>query len=326
MKISQLIRLKSKLQSFDFNQSLVGLDTLDGQVSQAAKLEMSLDYNSKLCNVLQSIDTVESMLNSNVDYVKTIISDIDIEIINKAAQFNRLGYKINGYYGSDLTNFDVERNERTLEITDSERSIIINVLRGYTDWKFPVLEVGPGDGAWTESLVAGDPLYIIDRHKEFLDSTLSRFNSFYRRRIRPYLTGIHASREEFDFSMLPKYQFGFIFAWNVINFWPYEETKYSLKQFYDLLRPGGSMMFSFNNCDVWQCAESAETGFKSFLTTEMLNKLFSEIGFEVIKFTTLSTHVHYVEIKKPGILSTIKRHQTLGKIIEIKSQLLDKSK
>jgi predicted SAM-dependent methyltransferase len=117
--------------------------------------------------------------------------------------------------------------------------------------------------------------------------------------------------------MLPKNQFGFIFAWNVVNFWPYEETRYVLEQCYDLLRPGGSMMFSFNNCDVVQGAEYAETGFKSYLTPKLLNTIFQELGFVVKHYRSTSVNVHWVEIRKPGVLTTIKRHQTLGRICSV---------
>jgi SAM-dependent methyltransferase len=231
----------------------------------------------------------------------------------------QLGYTVNDFFGSNLTNYDVERLDRVLELSDDERGEIGTVLRSYTDWHYPTLEIGPGDGDWTESLVAGDPLYIVDRHQEFLDSTLAKFNEVYQKRLRPYLTGLHADRPEFDYSMLPQGQFGFIFAWNVVNFWPLKETKHTLSQCWDLLKPGGAMMFSFNNCDVVQCAEAAETGYKSYLTPKLLNDIFNELGFQVIQYRSTSVNVHWVEIKKPGVLQTSKRHQTLGKILTVHS-------
>ena len=158
-------------------------------------------------------------------------------------------------------------------------------------------------------------MYIVDRHQEFLNSTLSKFNPVYQRRVRPYLTGLHADRPEFDYSMLPKGQFSFIFAWNVVNFWPFQETKHTIRQCWDLLRPGGAMMFSFNNCDVVQCAEAAESGYKSYLTPKLLNTVFDELGFKVIQYRSTSSNIHWVEVKKPGILATSKRHQALGKIV-----------
>ena len=72
------------------------------------------------------------------------------------------------------------------------------------------------------------PIQSIHHNQEFLDSTLSKFNETYQRRVRPYLVGSDGI-SDFDYSMLPINQFGFIFAWNVINFWPFQETKLTLK-------------------------------------------------------------------------------------------------
>lgn len=317
MKLSDLVKLKTNLQQLDFTPLYEYLEQIDGQISINFNAPLDPVYNDSLNEIVQKIDNIETTVANNSNKINEVINNINKEIVAIIKPFMQLGYKVNGFYGSNLTNYDVERTDRVLELSLDERSQIVNVMRKYTDWKYPVLEIGPGDGEWTESLIAGDPLYLIDRHQEFLDATLAKFNESFRRRVRPYLTGIHAGLDNFDFTMLPHNTFGFVFAWNVINFWPYEETKKSLYQVFDLLRPGGIMMFSYNDCDVWQCAESAETGYKSYMTKDLLKSIFDEVGFELIQFTSTSTHVHYVEIRKPGVLSTTKRHQTLGKINEI---------
>jgi len=154
---------------------------------------------------------------------------------------------------------------------DSTRSEVLVKSRSYTDWRYPVLEIGPGDGTWTEHLIAGDPLYIVDLHQEFLDNTLNKFNPVYRNRGRSYIVGAHGIADT-DFSLLPQGQFGFIFSWNVFNYYPLEYTKLMLTQCMGLLRPGGVMMFSYNNCDVVQCAEYAEKGLASWMQKELLVK------------------------------------------------------
>lgn len=318
MKLSDLVKLRNNLQQLDFAPLQECLDKLDGQLSVNYKIDLDNNYKDSLIEIISKFDIIETTISDKSTKIQSLIDSINCEIKSITKPFMQLGYKVNGFYGSNLTHYDVERKDRVLSLSADERSQIVNVMRKYTDWHYPVLEIGPGDGDFTESLIAGDPLYLIDRHQEFLDSTLSKFNESFRRRVRPYLTGIHAGRDDFDFTVVPKGQFGFVFAWNVINFWPYEETKKSLYQIFDLLRPGGVMMFSFNDCDVWQCAEAAETGFKSYMTKDLLTEIFNEIGFELIQFTTTSTHIHYVEIRKPGILQTSKRHQTLGKIIELR--------
>lgn len=317
MKTSELISLRNNLQNISFINLTNEVNSLDAAISKNHNLPLFENYRSKLDKILNFVSTIEIQLENQQEEITKLINEIEQEIAEQTKPLMQLGYKINGFYGSNLTNWDVERTDRILELSDDERGEIGTVVRSYTSWQYPTLEIGPGDGAWTESLVAGDPLYIIDRHQEFLDSTLSKFNEVYRKRVRPYLTGQHAGKSEFDFSMLPKEQFGFIFAWNVVNFWPFTETKHTLTQCWDLLRPGGVMMFSFNNCNVVQCAEAGESGYKSYLTPQLLNSIFDELGFEIIQYRSTSINVHWVEIKKPGVLTTTKRHQTLGKICAV---------
>ena len=316
MKISDLVKLRNNLQSISFTALSHEVNNIDAAISKNVNLPLHENYKASTNTIINFISQLESQIESQQQYISAFIKDIEQEIAELTAPMMQLGYEINGFYGSNLTNWDVERSDRVLELSDDERGEIGTVVRSYTDWQYPTLEIGPGDGDWTESLVAGDPLYIVDRHQEFLNSTLSKFNETYQRRVRPYLVGSDGI-SDFDYSMLPINQFGFIFAWNVINFWPFQETKLTLKQCYDLLRPGGVMMFSFNNCDVSQCAEAAESGYKSYLTPKLLNSIFDEVGFELIQYRSTSTNVHWVEIKKPGVLSTTKRHQALGKIVSI---------
>lgn len=318
MNLSQLVALRNNLQDLNFTKLLQEVEVLDAAVSSNNNLQVHTNYKESLNKLVSFFSAIENNLDSVQNSIEQFIFEIDKEINELTAPMMKLGYQINGYFGSNLTNWDVERNDRKLDLSDEERSEINTVIRSYTNWKYPTLEIGPGDGEWTESLVAADPLYIIDRHQEFLDSTLNKFNPIYRKRVRSYLTGLHANRPEFDYSMLPQNQFGFIYAWNVVNFWPYEETKHVLAQCFNLLKPGGSMLFSFNNCDIVQCAEYAETGYKSYLTPKLLNNIFQTLGFLVKQYRSTSISVHWVEIQKPGNLITTKRHQTLGKIISVK--------
>lgn len=317
MKLSHLVQLKNNLENLSLSRLFEETETLDAAAGRNYNLQLDGYYIESLNKIVDFFTTVENGADTLQNDIIKLIADIEHEITEITRPMMRLGYQVNGFYGSNLTNFDVERSDRQLELSDDERSEIGTVIRSYTHWKYPTLEIGPGDGDWTESLVAADPLYIIDRHQEFINSTLSKFNGTYQRRLRPYLTGIHANRSEFDYSMLPQGQFGFIFAWNVVNFWPYEETKHTLRQCYDLLRPGGAMMFSYNNCDVVQCAEYAESGYKSYLTPKLLNAIFEELGFVVKQYRSPRTHIHWAEIGKPGQLTTSKQHQTMGRICSV---------
>lgn len=316
MRLSDLIRLKNNLKAIDLDSVRQKAEVLDGQLSQLFNINMHMDYRNQLEEKVKDCDLIESTLSGIEQKIQDLLVHIDQEVQEITKDYMARGYMINGFYGSNYTDVTTERNDRLMPINDETRSEVIVRLRSYTDWHYPVLEIGPGDGVWTEHLVAGDPLYILDRHQEFIDNTLNKFNGVYRNRIRPYLTGLHGRVHEEDMSMLPENQFGFIFSWNVFNYMPLKETTTMLQGAMRCLRPGGVMMFSYNNCDVAQCAEYVEQGFRSWMPSQLLEQTCRDLGFEIIANRSIEETVHWIEIRKPGTLSTTKHHQVLGKIID----------
>lgn len=317
MKLSDLVRLKNSLLEFNPRAAREGLELLDGHLTQTLNIPMHINYKESIGQNVSNLDTIERTLCSIEENINRQIQEIDREITERTRDYLARGYMIGGYYGSNSSDVPTERNDRTLYINDETRSRIIVRLRSFTDWHYPGLEIGPGDGTWTEHMVASDPLYIVDVHKEFLDNTLNKFNPIYRNRLRPYLLESHTGPKSFDLSRLPQTQFGFVFAWNVFNYLPLAETRAYLTSIYNVLRPGGVAMFSYNNCDIPQLVEYVEQGYRSWMPSKLLIDTCKELGFEIITTSSTELTVHWIEIKKPGELNTIKAHQTMGKILNI---------
>jgi SAM-dependent methyltransferase len=306
MQLSDMVRLRNELMNINFIATKSAVNAIDGKFTHLLNSPAHLTYKEDLGSVINHIDSMETSITSMEDSVAQLIEKLNQEITDNTQEYLARGYIIDGGYGSDAADVDLERNGRQMELSNDLRSEILVRARGYTDWRFPGLEIGPGNGQWTEHLIAADPLYIVDMHQEFLDSTVSKFTPAYQNRIRPYLTG----KNPFDLSMLPANQFGFIFSWNVFDYFPLKETKDMLEQCMNLLRPGGVMMFSFNNCDIPEFAEFAERGARAWMPKTLLIKTCNELGFTIIQDTNT-----WIEIRKPGELKTVKAHQVLGEII-----------
>lgn len=315
MKLSELIKLRNKLQLFDIVPAREKVEELDGYLNQLINNPIHLSYKESIDSNLSNLDNIEQSLSTIENNISILINYIEQELEERTKEFAQRGYMINGGYGSNSTSVESERLGRLLPIKDHTRSELIVKIRSRTEWHYPTLEIGPGDGQWTEHLVAADPLYIVDVHQEFIDSTLSKFNDVYRNRIRPYLLKSHDGPEAFDLSCLPENQFGFIFSWNVFNYFPLNEMTAMLKESFRLLKPGGSLIFSFNNCDIPQCAEFAEQGFMAWMTESLLRKTVDDIGYEITDIRRIEETVSWAELRKPGTLKTVKAHQVLGKII-----------
>ena len=81
-------------------------------------------------------------------------------------------------------------------------------------------------------------------------------------------------------------------------------------------------MFSYNNCDIAESASLAEGNEMSWASERAILQLCDNIGYEVIKVNNYNTndafisYVSWVEIRRPGVLTSVKAHQVTGKILE----------
>jgi SAM-dependent methyltransferase/organic radical activating enzyme len=307
--LSELVDLKnsvnSKLNTVNLRSEI---DTYKSHFESIKNTSTSYQKNLK---VIQDIaDEVNAKLKLLDSEIANINTDIDQEIDSITSKYHQRGYKINGYFATNRTNEIIERNNRKLPLLEETRQEIIALIHKYSNWKYPGLEIGPGDGIWTEYLVANEPLYLVDIHKEFLDSTKSKFNELFQNRLRAYIT------KETNLDMLPQNQFGFVFSWNVFNYLTTDLIDQYLKEIFSTLRPGGVCMFSYNNAERVHCAKYVEQGYMSYMPKKLLTKLIHKHGFEIISLEDRNESISWVEIQKPGTLSTIKAHPVLGEIIQ----------
>jgi SAM-dependent methyltransferase len=323
MKISQLVNLKHKLQELVILSDTEVADAVTKLTFNTEKISQLVSVFSFTDNIddkaIEIIRTASVIKNNSLEInqsILTTIGEIDKEINRLAKQYFTSGYIVNDFPAPIQVSIENDYDIRVLPIDEGTKTIVLNIARGYTDWHYPTLEIGPGHGKWTEHLIAGDPLYIVDIYQDYINSTLQRFNEVYRRRVRPYLVKPGQGDNFANLSDLPQQQFGFIFSWNVFNYFPLTELTSYLRESFKLLRPGGIMMFSYNNCNSSICAYNVEVGLKSWMTEQLLIETCKNLGFEIINTQSVSgsEEVHWIEIKKPGKLRTVKAHQVLGKI------------
>ena len=113
---------------------------------------------------------------------------------------------------------------------------------------------------------------------------------------------------------LPLNQFNFVFSWNFMNYASLDTIKEYLKIVKELLRPGGVFMFSYNDGDRPAGAAMAENFFMTYVPKHMLIPMCESLGFEVVNQRTRDVSISWIEIRKPGELTTTKAHQVLGEV------------
>lgn len=315
MKLSELVALSAKLNSI---KSTVLDELLDEADENLREIQPLADKDSDsiaigLLEILEDLAEFKQNIQNSVDKIDSLIKSVDKEIVDITKNWKTRNYYINGVIATNAVDIETDRNTRKTIIDDTTKQIISTAAEAYSSWQHAVLEIGPGDGLWTPHLVAGDPLYLIDVHEEYLKSTISKFHKNYQKRIRSYVVSQHY--DSLNLSVLPQGQFGFIFAWNVFDYLPYQNISVYLNQCFKLLKPGGVMMFSYNDCEAPLSASYAEIGFKSWMPKWLLTEAIQLQGFEIIKFSNQTENHHWVEIKKPGELKSIRASQPLASIL-----------
>ena len=83
------------------------------------------------------------------------------------------------------------------------------------------------------------------------------------------------------------------------------------------LRPGGTIVFTYNNADLPAAAAYAENYFMTYVPKSVLVPLAESIGFETVFSYNAEPAFSIIELQKPGQLKSIKVGQTAGEICYI---------
>lgn len=308
MKLSELVALREHLLSV-YNTSPItgGIDSITTQLTGIQKDTKDADFANGLDDVVNDLDRMHKSIHLNRERFDALIENINHRILANSNKFF-------------TDNYDVElaidkRNRlggiRPVEVTEEIREEILNRIRLYTDWKYPALEIGCGNGDWTQHLVAADPLYITDYEESITKSAIKDFTPEYQRRVRQYVI------QDYNMQELPQGQFSFVFCWNYLNYCSLDTVKEYVRSVKDLLRPGGTFLFSYNDGDTEMGAGYAENYFMSYIPKSMLVPMCESLGLKVVYSNSGFSNIalSWIEVQKPGELDTAKAHQVMGEIV-----------
>ena len=268
-----------------------------------------------------------------INRIRSIHSDIDQknkDIIAEVGRIiNSIDHNISNILESKNVNSDVfgESTIRSLLPTNkSIRTIFNNKISKISQVRYPGLQINTRlfsindldstniDG-WISLMVANDPLYLIGPIIETLQESLQSFPEIYQQRVRLY-----ELNDKRDLSTLPQAQFNLIFCWDFFNYLTVDVVDLYLQQMIRLLRPGGTLLFTYNNCDLVMSAKLVDSNLASWCTPLLLEKIYSKHGFELIGSDDIISddvnvsHVSWAELNRPGDLTTSKLLQANGVI------------
>ena len=186
-------------------------------------------------------------------------------------------------------------------------------IRNNTDWRLPGMIIRPGLDNYIEDLVPLDPLYVVDHREELIQPSIDKFTPDYQRRLRPYVITEQGNNN--IFWQLPDRQFGFVFAYNFFNYKPIEVVERYLRDLYPKLRKGGSVVFTYNDCDIAQGAGLAEQSFMCFTPGSRIRLIAQDIGYEIAKTQIGPINIAWMHLRKPGDIESVRGGQTLAQLL-----------
>jgi SAM-dependent methyltransferase len=173
--------------------------------------------------------------------------------------------------------------------------------------------IRPGLDSFIENMVVYDPLYLVDLSHDFLRPALDKFNQQYQNRLRPYVVNEDLDAE--ILKQLPNNQFALCLAFNYFNFRPFEIIKKYLEEVYQKLKPGGTFVFTFNDCDRRSAVELVEKHYCCYTPGHLVRELVTTVGYEVVYSWNDDGPTTWIEVRKPGQLDSLKGGQALAKIL-----------
>lgn len=305
-----------------------------------ASLEQKIKYRNDLTTLVNNL-SIDQAICDKLSYIDRIHREYNFEDYDKIVQnykslaanneciIDIIRQKITNTT-DEITNIVNERHKNIDPMIDIKPNSHLNInaeielkllskIRLYSQFKYPGLQLNCNFSQntiqWLNAMVTNDPFYLAglpDEYGEirYLEDMIKPYPEIYQKRVRLYTVNNR------DLSVLPQAQFGLILCWNFFNYQTLDTIEIYLTKIIKLLRPGGILIFSYNNCDILESARLFDNYHGEWATSKLLEKIYLLQGFELIEannfqFDTISC-CSWVELKRPGHLTTVKLSQAQG--------------
>lgn len=318
MKLSSLLHYYRYLGEVELN-------------STAGRISMDLN------NVIGKIASSSHQYDGVLDNLLSIDKDIQKKILEFSATIDALKHVVKAnikllelsyhkesreFYNHLRSNPNSADPSKVMpDLSDETRNYLSARLSLYNNWSHTGAIINPANGDWIESLVALDPLYLLDDDYKKIDPCLARFPTEYQNRLRRYTIDESQDLAEDTTNFchkMPQGQLALILVYNFFNYRPVHIIAQYIGWFYSALKPGGSVIFTYNNCDYPEAVELVEKHCACYVTTQSVLDIISRLNFEVVNQFDINSSSTWVEIKKPGFLSSRRGGQSLARIVEKK--------
>ena len=315
-KLQDIVRYRAMVDSIDMdairrdiNEKLskvcndLAINNFDAENLKDQLLHSHLKVLNNLEDMALDLNTFKEEINKEVKHLEAPYYEKSKEIYKNYTLMSPMD-KL-----SRLKNKDLLFHEDTTEL-------LINTITIKISNQYACCQLAPGYGDVTKHLVHGTPLYIVEEDKEGSVVNTDFFNQIMTNRIAWYEMN---DADEEILAVLPQEQIGCFVVIDYFNFKSEDVIEKYLKSIYNCLRPGGTVIFTFNNCDYPNAIDKVDEMYYCYTTGTQMKKICSSIGFEILRLTAigydeLDNGISWLEIKKPGKLGSIRAAQGLASI------------
>jgi SAM-dependent methyltransferase len=312
MKLSEIVAYLNLLDTLDVHNEAV-----EATRRLAAVLHV-------VANHAVQVDSCSQDLEQNFDAVKLGLDDFESTLSRIKQRLVQLLHEQEpAYLAESYRLFDQEMRHdsaqhilsRRLGINDDSRLALQYRLKNLTDWRLPGMIIGPRTETFIEDMVPMDPLYVVDTHQDLLDPAVRSFTPEYQRRLRQYVVNDYVPGAILN--EIPGGQFGIIFAYNYFNYRPMEVIGRYLQEIASKLRPGGTFIMTYNNCDRAHGIGLTERSWMCYTPQRLIVAAAEAGGLELVSATDEPGDLSWIEFVRPGEIETLRGGQSFAKIIAI---------
>jgi SAM-dependent methyltransferase len=310
MKLSSLVAYRNNLESmvpvdsapFVHEKLAPILHEVKTGVFQTPEIAEQLERDYK--NILDQIVNFE-------DTVDRVRAEIDQTIVHLEAGY----YRASDLLYNDMMDHDSIQHilNRRFVIDTATKNFITARIQLHGKWQHAGMIIRPGHEDWIDLLVGCDPLYLVDTDEDLLQPAVLRFNDQYQRRLRTYV--VNERTDQPVLQTLPDAQFAYCLAYNFFNFKPESVILDYLTDIYQKLKPGGSAAFTFNDGDRSGAVDLAERHYSFYTPGKKIYHHINQLGFTIQQKYTVDAACVWVEVQKPGLLTSFRGGQALAEIV-----------
>jgi len=314
MKLRNIIKYKQLIESLDdigtrekINKQITSVLTdLNTHEFDSDNLKENITDNH--LEVLKNLEDMSDNLNKFREKLQQLVNDLEQPYYEKSKDI----YKMN------LAQSTQEKMDRhvfnDLLANKSSSQLLYDRIGSYVDVRYPGLHIAPGYGEITNQLVSLTPLYLMDDSTDMFKEIKSWRQPQYQKRLRYYIVDDNHNHPMHE---LPQNQLGLIVAVNWFNFRPVKVIKKYLESMIKVLRPGGVVVFTYNNCNYPKGVDKVDEMYYCYTTDTQIKQMCIQLGYDIIKsfdkgYDELDMGISWLEIKKPGTRNTIRLKETMG--------------